>query len=118
MPSAHTPLGERLHASPAALQLLEELRHRHGALLIHQSGGCCDGSAPMCLRQQDMLIGDSDILVGVIGTTPFYMARAQWTYWENCRLVLDVEPGRAGMFSLEGGSGTHFVTRPSLRENS
>ena len=109
MPSAHTPLGERLSASPAALQLLEELRHQHGALLIHQSGGCCDGSAPMCLRQQDMLIGDGDILVGVIDTTPFYMARAQWTYWENCHLVLDVEPGRAGMFSLEGSTGRHFV---------
>lgn len=104
----------RLTATVQALQLLQELQEQHGLLLIHQSGGCCDGSAPMCLRLQDMLIGDGDVLVGNVGNTPFYMARSQWEYWENCNLQLDVEPGRAGMFSLEGGSGMHFITRPQL----
>ncbi len=104
----------RVSATDAALKLIEQLQQRYGPILFHQSGGCCDGSAPMCFPRGEFLIGDSDVLVGEIGGVPFYMSRAQFQYWEHTHLIIDVVPGNGGMFSLESGTGMRFITRSRL----
>ena len=104
----------RVSATAAALQLIERLQAKHGALLFHQSGGCCDGSSPMCFPRSEFLIGDADILLGEIGGQPFYMSKAQFDYWMHTHLIIDVVPGRGGMFSLEGPEGLRFLTRSRL----
>jgi uncharacterized protein len=98
-------------ATEAALQLIEKLKAKYGPLMFHQSGGCCDGSSPMCYPQGDLIIGDSDVLLGEIGGCPFYIAAAQYEYWKHTQLIIDVVPGRGGMFSLEGPEGVRFLTR-------
>ena len=104
----------RVSATAAALQLIERLQAKHGALLFHQSGGCCDGSSPMCYPRGEFLIGHADILLGQIGGQPFYMSKAQFEYWMHTHLIIDVVPGRGGMFSLEGPEGLRFLTRSRL----
>ena len=104
----------RVSATAAALQLIERLQAKHGALLFHQSGGCCDGSSPMCFPRGEFRIGDADILLGQIGGQPFYMSKAQFDYWMHTHLIIDVVPGRGGMFSLEGPEGLRFLTRSRL----
>jgi len=104
-------LPPRVVATEAALALIERLAAKHGPLLFHQSGGCCDGSAPMCYPRGDLLIGDSDRLLGEIGGQPFYMGVAQFGYWRHTQLIIDVVPGRGGMFSLDGVEGVRFLTR-------
>ena len=104
----------RVTATAAALQLIGRLQAKHGALLFHQSGGCCDGSSPMCFPRGEFLIGDADILLGEIGGQPFYMGKAQFDYWMHTHLIIDVVPGRGGMFSLEGPEGLRFLTRSRL----
>ena len=104
----------RVTATEAALELIARLVARHGPLLFHQSGGCCDGSAPMCLPRGDLLIGDQDVYLGEIGGQPFYMGAAQFEYWQHTHLTIDVVPGRGGMFSLEGPLGVRFITRSRL----
>ncbi len=101
----------RVVATEAALALVEKLKARHGELMFHQSGGCCDGSAPMCYGRGDLLVGDSDRLLGEIGGCPFYMSAAQFAYWRHTQLIIDVVPGRGGQFSLESGEGIRFLTR-------
>jgi uncharacterized protein (DUF779 family) len=105
---------ERVTATEAALALIAELRAEHGALMFHQSGGCCDGSSPMCYPQGELLVGDADVLLGVIDGCPFYMTKAQFAYWRYTQLTLDVVPGRGGMFSLEGPTGKRFLIRSRL----
>jgi len=104
----------RVSATPAALQLISLLQAKHGALMFHQSGGCCDGSAPMCYPRGDLLVGDQDVLLGDIGGQPFYIGAAQFEYWQHTHLIIDVVPGRGGMFSLEGSEGLRFLTRSRL----
>ncbi|GIX28125.1 DUF779 domain-containing protein [Pelomicrobium sp. G1] len=104
----------RVSATGAALALIERLQRAHGPILFHQSGGCCDGSAPMCFPQGEFPIGDSDVLLGEIGGAPFYMSRAQFQYWEHTHLIIDVVPGNGGMFSLESATGLRFITRSRL----
>lgn len=104
----------RVSATPAALELIGELAGRHGPLLFHQSGGCCDGSAPMCLQRGELLIGEADVLLGEIGGQPFYIGAAQFEYWKHTHLIIDVVAGRGGMFSLEGPLGRRFLTRSRL----
>ena len=104
----------RVTATATALALIDALRARHGALMFHQSGGCCDGSAPMCFPEGSFLVGPSDVLLGEIGGCPFYMGRAQFEYWRHTRLIIDVVEGRGGMFSLEGPTGRRFLTRSAL----
>jgi uncharacterized protein (DUF779 family) len=104
-------LPPRVVATEAALDLIARLVAKHGPLLFHQSGGCCDGSAPMCYPRGDLLIGDGDKLLGEIGGQPFYIGLAQFGYWRHTQLVIDVVPGRGGMFSLEGVEGVRFLTR-------
>ncbi|MCG6182175.1 acetaldehyde dehydrogenase [Anoxybacillus kestanbolensis] len=101
-------------ATDAALQLIEKLKAKYGPLMFHQSGGCCDGSSPMCYPQGEFIIGDSDVLLGEIGGCPFYMHAAQYEYWKHTQLIIDVVPGRGGMFSLEGSEGVRFLTRSKL----
>jgi hypothetical protein len=95
----------------AAVALMGTLTQKHGALMFHQSGGCCDGSSPMCYPRGEFLVGDSDVLLATLGETPFYMSRSQFEYWKHTQIILDVVPGRGGMFSLEGPEGVRFLTR-------
>jgi uncharacterized protein (DUF779 family) len=104
----------RVIATQAALDLVERLRREHGDILFHQSGGCCDGSAPMCYPQDDFLVGDSDVLLGEIGGAPFYIGAAQFDYWKHTQLIIDVVCGQGGMFSLDNGTGLRFLTRSRL----
>lgn len=105
---------EKVLATDAALQLIERLRAKHGDLMFHQSGGCCDGSSPMCYPLGEFLVGDQDVLLGEIGGCPFYMGRAQYEYWKHTQLIIDVVEGRGGMFSLEGPEGLRFLTRSRM----
>ncbi|MEC3884464.1 DUF779 domain-containing protein [Halobacillus sp. HZG1] len=102
---------ERVEATDAALDLIEMLKEKHGPLLFHQSGGCCDGSSPMCYEEGDLMIGSQDVLLGKIGETPFYINKKQYDYWKHTQLIIDVVDGRGGMFSLEGVEGKRFLTR-------
>jgi uncharacterized protein (DUF779 family) len=95
----------------AATALMEKLAAKHGPLMFHQSGGCCDGSSPMCYPRGEFLVGDSDVLLETLGETPFYMSRSQFEYWKHTQIILDVVPGRGGMFSLEGPEGVRFLVR-------
>ncbi|WP_461201232.1 DUF779 domain-containing protein [Anoxybacillus sp. TBDG-1] len=101
-------------ATNAALQLIEQLKAKYGPLMFHQSGGCCDGSSPMCYPQGEFIIGQSDVLLGEIGGCPFYIHAAQYEYWKHTQLIIDVVPGRGGMFSLEGSEGVRFLTRSKM----
>lgn len=105
---------KRVSATPAALELIRKLEAQHGPLLFHQSGGCCDGSSPMCFPRADFAIGEVDVLLGEIGGQPFYMSESQFAYWMHTHLIIDVVEGRGGMFSLEGPAGVRFLTRSRL----
>ncbi|TPV97556.1 MAG: hypothetical protein USCAAHI_03038 [Beijerinckiaceae bacterium] len=102
---------ERVIATPAALALIEQLQRRHGPLMFHQSGGCCDGSSPMCYPAGEFRTGGSDVRLGAIGNVPFYIGAAQFEYWQHTQLIIDVVPGRGGGFSLEAPEGVRFLTR-------
>ncbi|MDR3455751.1 MAG: DUF779 domain-containing protein [Rhodoferax sp.] len=104
----------RVTATDSALALIEKLRAKHGPLMFHQSGGCCDGSAPMCYPKDEFIIGDYDRLLGEIGGVPFYISGPQFEYWQHTQLIIDVVPGRGGMFSLGGAEGLRFLTRSRL----
>lgn len=101
-------------ATPAALELIKRLQEKYGPVMFHQSGGCCDGSSPMCYPQGEFLVGDNDVLLGEIGGAPFYISKPQFEYWKHTQLVIDVVPGRGGMFSLENGEGVRFLVRSRL----
>jgi uncharacterized protein len=101
----------RVGATPAALAFIAELTGQHGPILFHQSGGCCDGSSPMCYPQGDFLIGDRDVKLGEVGGAPVYIGAAQFDAWRHTQLILDVVSGRGGMFSLDNGSERRFLTR-------
>jgi uncharacterized protein (DUF779 family) len=108
-------------ATTAARELIARLEEKHGPLMFHQSGGCCDGSSPMCYPRGEFLIGDSDVLLGQIAGTPFYISKPQFEYWKHTQLTLDVVPGRGGMFSLENPEGVRFLIRSrvfSAEENA
>ncbi len=111
---AQSTLPKQVLASEGARTLLRALRAEHGEILIHQSGGCCDGSSPMCYPRSDFIVGDEDVCLGDIDGVPFYISRSQFDYWKHTQLKLDVVPGRGGMFSLENGSGERFHIRSRL----
>jgi uncharacterized protein (DUF779 family) len=102
---------DRVTATPAAEELVTALAAENGPILFHQSGGCCDGSSPMCYPQNDFMTGDSDVLLGEIAGAPFYISRSQFEYWKHTQIIIDVVPGKGGMFSLENGRGVRFLTR-------
>ena len=101
----------RVTATPAALGLIAELTREYGPILFHQSGGCCDGSSPMCYPAGEFRIGSRDILLGEVGGAPVYIGAAQGRAWAHTQLILDVVPGRGGMFSLDNGREVRFLTR-------
>jgi len=102
---------ERVTATDVALGWIEKLSAQHGPLMFHQSGGCCDGSAPMCYPRNEFRTGASDVLLGSIGGVPFYMGAAQFDYWKHTQLIIDAVPGRGAGFSLESPEGIRFLTR-------
>jgi uncharacterized protein (DUF779 family) len=104
-------LPQQVLTTPAAVELMEKLRAKHGPLMFHQSGGCCDGSSPMCYPLGEFMTGDNDVLLATIEDAPFYMSKSQFEYWKHTQLILDVVPGRGGMFSLENGEGVRFLIR-------
>jgi uncharacterized protein len=105
-------LPPRILATPDALALVDRLSVMHGPLMFHQSGGCCDGSAPMCYPAGEFRVGGQDILLGKIGTgVPVWIGAAQFEYWRHTQVTIDVVPGRGAGFSLEGPEGLRFIIR-------
>jgi len=104
----------RVTATAAALEMLAALRDRHGPLMFFQSGGCCDGSTPMCYPAGEFNLSDTDVYLGDLDGTPFYMGLEQFAYWEHTQLIIDVVNGNGGMFSLDNGTGRRFLTRSRL----
>ncbi|MFI6983367.1 DUF779 domain-containing protein [Embleya sp. NPDC050154] len=102
---------EKVAITAAAAELVVELAAEHGPLLFHQSGGCCDGSSPMCYPRGEFLVGDADVLLGWVAGQPFYMSAAQYEYWRHTHLTVDVVPGRGGGFSVEAPTGRRFLIR-------
>lgn len=107
-------MSSRVSASPEALELIASLKAQHVDVIFHQSGGCCDGSAPMLFPRSDFPLGGADVKLGEIGGVPFYMSKSQFAYWEHTHLTIDVVKGNGGMFSLERPSGLRFLTRSRL----
>ncbi|MET0858644.1 MAG: DUF779 domain-containing protein [Telluria sp.] len=105
---------DRVIATDAALQMIAELRGRHGPVMFFQSGGCCDGSAPMCYPAGEFAVSDTDVYLGNLDGAPFYMGVEQFQYWEHTQLIIDVVAGNGGMFSLDNGTGRRFLTRSRL----
>jgi uncharacterized protein (DUF779 family) len=110
-PEGSRGMVERVTVTPAALALIEQLRARNGDLLFHQSGGCCDGSAPMCYPRAEFRLGSEDLRLGEIAGCPFYIGAAQFESWAHTQLIVDVVPGRGSGFSLEAPEGIRFLTR-------
>lgn len=124
-PGAHSTRPERVTLTDATAQMLRQLREQHGDLMFHQSGGCCDGSSPMCYPLGDFLTGDADVHLGdlvVAGeddgaeafSVPVWMSRNQFEYWSHTHLTIDVVPGRGAGFSLEAPEGVRFIIRSRL----
>lgn len=104
----------RVDITPEAAALLARLVQQHGALIFHQSGGCCDGSAPMCFLASEFHVGGQDVQLGEIGGCPFYMSAFQYEYWKNSHLTIDIVEGRGNSFSVEAPEGVRFITRSRL----
>ena len=102
---------DRVSATESTVTLINELVGIHGPVVFHQSGGCCDGSAPMCFPRGEFKVGSRDVFLGTIHNQPFFIAEDQFAYWEHTQLIIDVVPGRGGMFSIEGPTGQRFLTR-------
>lgn len=101
----------RVLVTEEAKKVIDQLRAKHGELMFHQSGGCCDGSSPMCYEKGDFLVGSSDVWLGEIDGCDFYMAKDQFEFWKHTELTIDVTPGRGASFSLEIPLGVRFVTK-------
>ncbi|MSQ80993.1 MAG: DUF779 domain-containing protein [Candidatus Methylopumilus sp.] len=104
----------RIDTTKAANKLIDSLKLKYGEIMFHQSGGCCDGSAPMCYPKGEFYLGGSDVEVGITHGVHFYMGASQFAYWEHTHLTLDAIPGNGGQFSLENGTGTRFIIRSRL----
>ena len=102
---------ERVKVTEAAVELIRKLRDAHGPLMFHQSGGCCDGSSPMCSPAGEFRIGQNDVRLGEVEGTPVYIGGKQFELWKHTQLVIDAVPGRGAGFSLEAPEGYRFLTR-------
>jgi uncharacterized protein (DUF779 family) len=109
MPLVQAP--PRALITQAAADLLRLLRERHGPLMFHQSGGCCDGSSPMCYPAGEFIVGDRDVLLGILDGAPVWISGPQFEAWKHTQLVIDAVPGRGGGFSLEAPEGMRFLSR-------
>jgi uncharacterized protein len=105
---------ERVVFTPEAVALVAALKAEHGPLIFHLSGGCCEGSAPMCFRQSDFRIGASDVWLGAVEGCPFYVGAAQFEYWSGCQIIVDVATEGGDSFSLEAADGVRFIARSRL----
>lgn len=106
---------QRILATPAAEAVIDQLRKTHGIeLMFHQSGGCCDGSAPMCFEKGEFRLGSQDIWIGTISGCDFFMTADQFEYWKHTQLILDVTTGRGSSFSIEIPLGVRFIIRSRL----
>ena len=108
---------KRVLSTELANELIKELSGIHGLLVFHQSGGCCDGSSPMCFPRSEFKVGSRDIYLGSIYNQPFFISQDQFEYWKHTQLIIDVVDGRGGMFSLEGPTGKRFLTRSRVYED-
>jgi uncharacterized protein (DUF779 family) len=109
-----TDAPSRALVTAAAVDLLQKLQKRHGALMFHQSGGCCDGSSPMCYPDGEFIVGDRDVLLAILDVgdgVPVWISGSQFETWKHTQLVIDVVPGRGGGFSLEAPEGMRFLSR-------
>ncbi len=104
----------RVRVTEAAAALVRELAGEHGPLLFHQSGGCCDGSAPMCYPRGEFKLGERDVLLGVVADAPYFIGGDQFEYWKHTALTLDVVKGRGAGFSLESPNGVRFIIRSEV----
>lgn len=102
---------ERVAVTDAAATLIERLKTIHGDLMFHQSGGCCDGSSPMCYPRNEFRIGQNDVFLGCIAGCPFYISGPQYEYWKGTHLTIDIVPGRGSGFSVEAPEGVRFLIR-------
>ena len=114
-----TPEVSRVAVTPAAAGLLRELYAAHGPLMFHQSGGCCDGSSPMCYPDGEFITSEADVHLGDLDIgaeqpVPVWMSASQFEYWKHTHLTIDVVPGRGGGFSLEAPEGVRFIIRSRL----
>ncbi|MFT3700770.1 MAG: DUF779 domain-containing protein [Agriterribacter sp.] len=105
---------KRVLATDAAAALIHTLQKQYGNLMFHQSGGCCDGSQPMCFQEGEFKIGASDVLLGKVEECPFYMSKDQFEYWQHTQLIMDVTPGRGSSFSLEIPLGVRFYIKSRI----
>ncbi|MEO9953516.1 DUF779 domain-containing protein [Nonlabens sp.] len=105
---------QRIAITPEATKILEQLKEKHGELIFHQSGGCCDGSAPMVFEKGDMYLDDSDVLLGTLNDVNFYMNQDQFEYWKHTHLTVDITEGRGASFSLEIPLGLRFFIHSRL----
>jgi uncharacterized protein (DUF779 family) len=110
----NTQIVHRVLLTDAAAALIDRLRTEHGELIFHQSGGCCDGSQPMCFAKGDFIIGLNDVWVDTIYHCPFFMSADQFEYWQHTRLTIDVTPGRGSSFSLEIPYGVRFIVKSAI----
>ena len=101
----------RVLITDAATDLLRRLQTRHGPLMFHQSGGCCDGSSPMCYPDGEFIVGDRDVLLGVVDGVPVWISGPQFETWKHTQVTIDVVAGRGGGFSLEAPEGVRFLIR-------
>lgn len=109
----------RVLASPSAEEWIARLSARHGPLMFHQSGGCCDGSAPMCFTRGEFRTGAQDVLLGrVAGDTPVWIGAAQFEYWRHTQVTIDVVPGRGAGMSLEAPEGIRFIVRSRVFDDA
>ena len=105
---------KRVLVSEKAVEVIKELKEKHGELMFHQSGGCCDGSSPMCFPKGELMIDDNDIWLGTIEGCEFYISKDQFEYWKHTQLTVDVTPGRGASFSLEIPMGIRFIIKSRL----
>ena len=105
---------DRVIVTPEAAAVIERLKAVHGPLMFHQSGGCCDGSSPMCYPADEFKVGGVDVFLGTICECPFWMWSDQYVYFANSQLIIDVVPGCGSGFSLESPEGVRFLTRSRL----
>ncbi|MFA9210812.1 MAG: DUF779 domain-containing protein [Moraxellaceae bacterium] len=105
---------QRIDITKEASNVILQLKEKFGELMFHQSGGCCDGSQPMCFEKGDFILGSSDICLGEIDGCEFWMSKDQFEYWQYTHLTIDITPGRGSSFSLEIPMGLRFITKIRL----
>lgn len=105
---------QRVEITEEAAKVIDRLKERHGALMFHQSGGCCDGSSPMCLEEGDLLLNENDVWLGTVHGCEFFMSKDQFEYWKHTHLLVDITEGRGSSFSLEIPLGLRFVIKSRM----